>query len=276
MDWLTDPFSFAFLQRAATAGVLTAIAAGVIGTWVVLRGQSFLGDALAHGVVPGVAIAFATGVNLLLGGAISALVMIGLIAWLGRRTELDDDTNIGLLFVGMLALGVVVISRGSGYQGELTAIIFGDPLGVTTGDLLVSGVVAVVAVLASIVGFRPFLALSFSEDKSRALGLRPDLANTALLVLVAMVVVGSFRAVGSLLVFAFLVAPPATGILLARRIPTVMAVSVATGSLGAIAGLLASYHLGTAGGASMALATVVIFVLALGFTTVRDAATSRG
>ena len=143
MEWLTEPFDLAFQQRALIGGALASIGLSLVGTWVVVRGMSFLGDALVHGVIPGIALGVLLGFNLLLGAALAAVVMIGGINLVRRQTTFSEDTSIGLLFVGMLALGVILISRTDSYQGSLTGILFGDALGVTADDIRVLAIVAV-------------------------------------------------------------------------------------------------------------------------------------
>lgn len=276
LELLTEPFAFAFMRNALYAGLATVVASSVIGTWVVLRGMSFMGDALAHGVLPGIAIAYIVGGNLLFGGAISAAVMIGGVTLASSRSRLGDDVAIGLLFVGMLAAGVAIISIGGQYAGDLTTILFGEPLGVRTVDVQVALIGAVVAVLLSALLYRPFLVLSFSADKARALGLRPTLTHLTLLAAIAGVVIVSFRTVGTLLVFALLVAPPATASLLARRVPVMMVVGTAFGALAVVVGLLVSFHLGVAAGPAMAGLSVLGFFVVLAFTEVRRALTRHG
>ncbi len=269
MDWLVDPFRLEFMQRALLAGFLVAAVTSVVGTWVVLRGLSFMGDALAHGVLPGIALAVLIGFSQLLGAVISALVMVWGIGAIHRRAKLSEDTGIGLLFVGMLALGVVIISRTSSYAGSLTGILFGDALGVTTGDLWVLAVGLVVTLVTAAVFYRPFLALSFNEDKAALLGMRPRLAHAVMLALVTLAVVVAFRTVGTLLVFGLLIAPPATATLIARRVPTMMMTAVGLGALSVVGGLLTSYYANTAAGATMAGLSVALFFFVL---LVRDVA----
>lgn len=273
MELLLDPFTCAacgFMRRALLGGSLVGVAAAVIGTWVVVRGQTFMGDALAHGVLPGIALAFVLGANLLLGGIISALVMIALIAWVQRRSTLGDDASIGLLFVGMLALGVVLISRAGAYAGDLTTILFGDVVGVTTTDVTVAAAGAGLTLLATVVLYRPFLAVAFSRDQAALLGMRPGVAHLVQLALLALVIVASFRTVGTLLVFALLVAPPAAAVQLARRVPTTMALGALLAVVAVVVGLLVSFHAGTAGSATIALVSVLLFFLVV---LVRDAVT---
>ena len=263
MAWILDPFANGFMQRALAAGVLTVITTSLVGTWVVLRGMAFMGDAMAHGVIPGITLAYLLGLNLGLGAAASALVMVGGITLVGRRSRLSEDTSIGLLFVGMLALGVIIISKRGAYAGDLTSILFGDAIGVTSGDVRAALIAAVVTLLVTIAAYRAFLTLSFSPDKAALLGLRPGLTHLAMLALVGLAVVASFQTVGTLLVFAFLIAPPAAASLLARRVPVMMMVAMAIGTVGVVAGLLVSFWYGTAASPTVAGVTVLEFFAVL-------------
>ena len=263
MDWLIEPFELGFQQRALIGGALAAIASAVVGTWVVIRGMTFLGDALVHGVVPGIALAILLDFNVLVGAAIAAVVMIGGINLVHRQTVFSEDTGIGLLFVGMLGLGVILISRTPSFSGSLTGILFGDALGVTSGDIaLLSGLVVTV-VAVSIVFYRSFLVLSFNEQKAQVLGLRPGMANLAMLAIITVAIVGSFQTIGTLLVFGLIVGPPATAALLVRRVPAMMLTSAGIGVASVIVGLVISYHAGTSGSATMAVVPIVLFFLVL-------------
>ena len=267
MNWLIEPFELAFQQRALMGGSLAAIALALVGTWVVIRGMSFLGDALVHGVVPGIALAILLDFSVLLGAALAAVVMILGINLVHRQTTFSEDTGIGLLFVGMLALGVILISRTASYSGSLTSILFGDVLGVTEADVIVIAILLIVAVAISVLFYRPFLVLAFNEQKARLLGLRPALAHWALLGLLTAVIVGSFQTVGTLLVFGMLVGPPATAALIVRRLPLMMLTAAVIGVFSVAVGLILSFHLDTAGSATMALVPIVLFFFAL---TVRN------
>jgi ABC-type Mn2+/Zn2+ transport system permease subunit len=163
----------------------------------------------------------------------------------------------------MLALGVVIISRSDGFAGDLTSFLFGNPLGVTTGDLVFQAIAVVAIVGAVVLLYRPLLALAFNETKAALLGLRPGATHLAMMVLVGLSVVASFRTVGTLMTFGLLVAPPATAILLVRRVWVVMVVAVGLGWLAVIAGLLVSYHFDTAAGATMSGLAVAIFFVVL-------------
>ncbi len=269
MEWLTEPFELGFQQRAALGGALAAISGSVVGTWVVIRGMSFLGDALIHGVIPGIALAILLDFNIFIGAALAALVMIAGINLVHRQTVFSEDTGIGLLFVGMLGLGVIFISRTPSYSGSLASILFGDTLGVTFEDVLLLAVVTAVVVAVTAVFYRGFLVLSFNEEKARLLGLRPGFTNAALLALITMAIIGSFRTVGTLLALGLLVGPPATAALLVRRVPAMILVSAAVGVFSVVAGLVISFHANTSGSATMAVIPVVLFFVVLTVSNIR-------
>jgi len=261
--WLTDPFQYDFILRALLAGCLAAVTCSLIGTWVVIRGMSFMGDALAHGVLPGIAVAFIVGVDIAIGAFVSAIVMVIGINLVNRTSKLSSDTGIGLLFVGMLALGVVIISRTRSFTGDLTSFLFGSVLGVRNSDIVLQSVAAIITLVAVLALHRVFLALSFNADKAASLGMRPRLAHLAMLALVALAIVASFRTVGTLPVFGLLIAPPATAALLVRRVPTMMITACLVGVASIFIGLIITYHFDTAAGATMAGTAVAIFFLVL-------------
>jgi ABC-type Mn2+/Zn2+ transport system permease subunit len=274
MDWLTEPFLLGFQQRALIGGILAALALSVVGTWVVIRGMTFLGDALVHGVIPGIALALILGFNLMLGAALAAVVMIGGINLVHRQTKFSEDIGIGLLFVGGLGLGVILISHTESYTGSLTGVLFGDVLGITKGDLVVQGVVLGVVAVVSVALYRNFLVLAFNEQKAKLLGLRPQFAHFAMLTLITLTIVGSFQTVGALLVFGLLVGPPATAALLVRRVPTMMITAALIGVFSVFAGLIVSYYADTAGSATMAVVPIVIFFVVLVVKSVPRRATA--
>ncbi|MGB8019661.1 MAG: metal ABC transporter permease [Candidatus Nanopelagicales bacterium] len=259
LGWFIEPFALGFQQRALIGGILAGLMCAVVGTWLVLRGMSFFGDAFTHGVVPGIAAAVLLDVNPMIGAAVAAAAMLYLIAVVGRQTRLGEDTAIGLLFVGMLGLGVVIISKVDSYTGSLTTILFGDALGVTRQDLVWQSVLGAAVIGASIALYRPLLALSFNRQKAELLGLRPRMAHAALLVLIATAVIGSFQSVGTLLVFGLLVGPPAAAALVSRTVPWMMVGAAVIAVVSVWLGLTLSYHLGTAASATMAIIPVGIF-----------------
>ncbi len=276
MEWFTEPFALGFQQRALLGGLISAIMASVVGVWLVLRGMSFFGDAFAHGILPGIAVAMLLDVSPALGAAAAVVGMVALVEWIHRATPLHEDTGIGLLFVAMMALGVVIISTMDSYTGDLTGILFGDALGITPEVLRRMIAPAVIVLIASAVLYRPLLALAFSQSKARSLGLRPKLVHALLLVLIAAAVIVGFRSVGTMLVFGLLVGPPATASLLSRTVPQMFAWSIGIAVFAVWSGLLLSFHLGTAGSATMALVPIVLFFLTLSGRQIVLAVRHRG
>ena len=272
LAWWVDPFvSNQFMRNALFAGVLAVLTTSSVGTWVVLRSMSFLGEALAHGVLPGIAIAFIIGGNTAAGALIAAIVMVLGVNLIRAHSPLPTDTSIGVLFVGFLALGVVIMSSQAGsYVGDLSRFLFGSITGVEAEDLVRQGVAAVITVGGALIFYRAFLVLTFDETQAQLLGLRPRLTHVALLVLIAIAVVASFEAVGSLLVVAFLIAPAATATMLLRRVPVIIGTAIGIGLLSVVVGLLVSYHYDTAAGATMALVAVSTFMVALAGRTIRQ------
>ncbi|WP_222195152.1 zinc ABC transporter permease AztB [Modestobacter italicus] len=263
MAWLTDPLGISFLQRALVGGSLAAVLCAVVGTWVVVRGLAFLGEAVAHGMLPGVAVAALAGWPLLIGAAASAGLMSVGVGVVARRTRLSHDTATGLLFVGMLSLGVVIVSRSRSFATDLTAILFGDVLAIQPAELTVLAVALGLVLLVCLVFHRAFVALAFDRRTATTLGLRPDLANVVMGLLVTAAVVASFQALGSLLVLALLLAPAAAARQWTHRVPSTMALAAAFGVTAVLLGLLLSWHASTAGGASIAGAAVALVAVSV-------------
>ncbi|TFC58206.1 zinc ABC transporter permease AztB [Cryobacterium sp. TMB1-7] len=256
MTWLTDPLSADFMLRALLGGVIVAAICAVVGTWVVVRGMAFLGEAMAHGMLPGVALASLLGLPVIAGAAVSALVMSLGVGLITRRGRLSSDTSIGLLFVGMLALGVIIVSHSRSFAVDLTAILFGDVLAIQAGDLAGLAIALAVTVVLAALFHRAFVALAFDPRLARTLGLRPRLAQLVLVGLVTLAVVASYGAVGSLLVVGLLLAPAVAAGHWLRRIPAIMLLATLLGAAAVVVGLLVSWHAGTAAGATIAAASV--------------------
>lgn len=262
MNYLVDPFANnEFMRLALFGGILVACTCAIAGTFVVLRGLAFVGDALAHGVLPGIATAMLLGFSGILGAAVGAAVMMGGVSIVTRKFRLSGDTAIGLLFVGMLALGVVITSRSTSFVGDLARILFGELLGITTTDLAWQFAALVIVGAIAFVSRRPFLLLSVDDGLARTSGFSARLFHNVMLTMVAITVIASFQTVGTLLVLGMLIAPAATGSLFARRIESMMLIAALVGSLSTYIGLLISYHYDLAAGASIVLTAVVIFAI---------------
>jgi ABC-type Mn2+/Zn2+ transport system permease subunit len=276
MSWWVTPFTDnPSLLRALLAGFLVAASGAIAGTFVVLRGLAFLGDALAHGILPGVAGALLLGAPGLLGAAVGAGLMIAGVNLVTSRSRLSSDTAIGLLFVGMLALGAVIVSRSDTFTGDVVGILFGEILGASWPDLAQQAVALAVITALAVVCARPFLLLSFDPEQADVAGWSARRYQMLMLVLVGLSVIMSFQTVGTLLVFGMLVAPAGTGALLARRLPAMMAWATGIGCASVYLGLLVSYHLDYAGSASIVVVAVVAFFVVLLIQTSRNATSAQ-
>ncbi|MCM6773496.1 zinc ABC transporter permease AztB [Nocardia sp. CDC159] len=260
MDVLFAPFEVSFVQRAVWGGLLVSCVCALAGTWVVVRGMAFLGDAMAHGMLPGVALASLLGGELLLGAACSAAAMAWAVTALQRNPRFAPDTGIGLVFVGMLAAGVIIVSRSQSFAVDVTGLLFGDVLAIRERDLLWLAVATAAAGVVAVLGHRAFVALAFDPRKAHTLGLRPRWAQAALLGLLTLAIVASFHVAGTLLVFGLLIAPPAAATYWATRIPVIMLLAALFGGFATVTGLLVSWYAGTAAGATIVAVAVGVFL----------------
>lgn len=262
MDWFIAPFSSnEFMVQSLVAGILVSIACAVVGTFVILRGLAFIGDALAHGVLPGIAVAVLLGYPGILGAAAGAALMIGGITFITVRSRLSSDTAIGLLFVGMLALGVVIVSRSASFSGDLIHILFGEILGISPQAIAIQLIATVIVVTIAFICARPFLMLCFDPELAQVVGFSARNYHYIMLLMIATIVIVSFQTVGTLLVIGMLIAPAGAGALLARRIRAMMAWAVLFGISSTYLGLLASYHFKLAAGAAIILVATTLFFI---------------
>ncbi len=264
-DWLLEPLTYGFMQRGLAASVMVGVLCAVVGCYVVLRGMAFLGDALAHAILPGVALAYLLKGNLMLGALIAAVV-VGLgIGMLSRQGKIREDTAIGILFAAALALGVAMISTVQTYAVDLTHILFGNILGVSPDDLLIIAVLGVIVIATIVLLYKEFLVVSFDRVLAATLRLPVEVLRNLMLILIALTIVVSLQAVGVGLVAAMLVTPAATAYLLTRRLPMMMVIAALIGAFSGVAGLYLSYYLNIASGAAVVLVATAVFVLAYVF-----------
>ncbi len=262
ISYLLEPLSYAFMQRGLAAAVMVGVLCAVVGCYVVLRSMAFLGDALAHAILPGVAIAYLVGGNLTVGALVAAIAVALGIGLFSKQGAVREDTAIGILFAAALSLGVALISTIRTYAVDLSHILFGNVLGVSSSDLwltalLGAGVLAVILLL-----YRPFMIISFDPVLSAALHLPGALLNYLMLVLIAVTVVVSMQTVGVGLVAAMLVTPAAAAYLLAQRLPAMMLLAGVFGGVSSIIGLYLSYYANIASGAAIVLTATAIFFVA--------------
>ena len=262
LTWLTEPFQYPFMLRALWASLIVGVVCPVLGTYVVLRGMAFLGDALAHIILPGVVLAFLLGLPLALGAlAVGVLAALAINA-ISARAELREDAAIGVVFAGAFALGVALLSLQRSYAVDLTHILFGDLLGVSSADLVLMGALGAFVLLVVVAFYKEFLVLSFDPLLATTLRLPVSFLKNLLLVLLAVVIVMSLQVVGVALVLAMLVTPASAAYLWSRRLPPMMAIAAGFGSISALIGLLLSYHLNLASGPAIVLVETGLFGLA--------------
>ncbi len=261
-DFFSEPWSFEFMQRALIASVIVSVVAGVIGTFVILKGMAFVGDALPHASFGGVAIAFALGGSLYVGGAVAALVTALLIGVIGRRGVIRYDTAIGILFVGAFATGILVMSTQDNYTADLFAFVFGNVLGVSWDDVWLTAGVGAIVLLLVVLFYKELLFTAYDPAMAAASGLPVDAVQFGLLALLAMTTVIAMQTVGVVLVVALLITPAATAQLLTRSLSVMMVVAAGIGALSSLVGLYVAWHADVSASASIVLAATAIFALA--------------
>ena len=266
INWLVEPLQYEFMQRGMIAAVLVGIVCAIVGTYVVLRGMAFFGDALAHTILPGIAIGYLitggardTLFWWALGTAIVAALGIGAIS---KQAEIKEDTAIGIIFAGMFALGIALISTVRSYAVDLSHFLFGDVLGVSAHSLWLIIIFGAIVLLTIAAFYKEFLTLSFDPILAATLRLPVNLLNNLLLVLIAVTVAVSLQTVGVALMVAMLVTPAATAYLLTQRLPIMMGLAALFASLSGVIGLYLSYYLSIASGAAIVLTATLFFLLA--------------
>ncbi|HNT26217.1 MAG TPA: metal ABC transporter permease [Anaerolineales bacterium] len=272
---LITPLTYAFMQRGLVASLIVGIVCAVIGCYVVLRGMAFMGDALAHAILPGIAIAYLLQGNLTIGALVAAVAVALLIGVFSRQGTIREDTAIGILFAAALSLGVALISSIRTYAVDLSHILFGDVLGVSTSDLWLAGVLGILVLAAVALLYKPFLVISFDPVLAATLRWPAELLRNLLLLLLALTIVVSLQTVGVGLVAAMLVTPAATAYLLTRRLPVMMGIAAVIGAFSSLVGLYLSYYANIASGAAVVLTATACFLLAFLFAPRRGVISKR-
>jgi ABC-type Mn2+/Zn2+ transport system permease subunit len=265
MSWLFQPFTYEFMQRGMLASMIVGILCAVMGTYVVLGGMAFLGDALAHAILPGIAIAYLLHGSLLIGALVAAIVIAFLIGLFSRQGTVKEDTAIGILFAAALSLGIALISSIKTYAVDLSHILFGNVLGVSSTDLWLTAALGLLVLLTVILLYKPFLVISFDPVLAATMRLPADLLRNLMLALLALTVVVSLQTVGVGLAAAMLVTPAATAYLLTRRLASMMILSATIGALSSIIGLYLSFYLNIVSGSAIVLTATGFFLIAFLF-----------
>ena len=259
LQLITEPLTYPFMVRALLAAIMVGVLCPVVGAYMVLKGLSFFGDALAHAILPGVVITFLIGWPLAVGALASALLAALLIGVISQRSTLQEDTAIGIVFAGAFALGVALLSTVNSFAVDLTHILFGDVLGVSQTDLWVILALGLLVLGIILLFYKEFLVLTFDPVLALVLRLPATALRYLLLGLIALTVVTSLQTVGIALVLAMLVTPAATARMLTHRLPAMMAVAAMLGVTSNVVGLYVSYYLNIASGPTMVLVATTLF-----------------
>lgn len=268
-DLFIEPLQYQFMQRALIASVMVGVINGALGCFIILRRMAFIGDALSHAILPGVVIAFMVAGKghfaLFLGAVFAGIVTALLIGFVNRNSRIKEDSAIGVIFIGMFAFGVLLISRLQAVHLDLQHFLFGDPLGVSPGDLYLTGIIGIV-ILGSITLFYKQLQLtSFDPIMATAIGMNTGMVHYFLMGILSMTIVASLQAVGIILVVAMLITPGATAYLLTERLPKMLILASLIGATAAIIGLYISYWMNYSSGAAMVIVVTLMFLITLIF-----------
>jgi manganese/iron transport system permease protein len=264
IDFLTDLLNpdLAFLPKALAVAVMSSIVCGVVGTFVVLRGMAFIGDAVAHAVFPGLAVAFVVGGNLVLGGTIAGVLTAVLVAVFSQNRRLKEDSIIGVFFVAAFALGIVIISQAPGYAGSLQQFLFGSITGIPDSDLYVVAGTGVVVLAVVFLLSKEFVTISLDRESARAMGVPVFRLDLVLYILVTLAVVISVQTIGNILVLALLITPAATARLLTDRLGSMMMLAPVIGGVSALVGLYVSWSWDFPTGGTIVLVLTAAFLTA--------------
>ena len=269
LNWLLTPFTYEFMQRGFITSVIIGIICSVIGCYVVIRSMAFMGDAMAHAILPGVAIAYILNGSLTLGALVASIVIALGIGQLSKQGRLKEDTAIGILFSAFLALGILIISSIRTYAVDLSHILFGNILGVSRNDLIFTAVAGFIILLFIFIFYKEFMIISFDRVFARAVKIPVEVYRNFMLVLMALTIVASIQTVGVVMIAAMLVTPAASAFLLSKRLPVMMSISCLIGVLSSIIGLYISYYANVASGAAIVLTATVIFLIIFLFSPKR-------
>ena len=265
IDYILGPFQYGFMVRALIVSVLVGVMCPILGAYVITRGRAFMGDALAHSVLPGMVVAFLLGISPFFAAVPAGIVIALLMGTVSRRTGISEDTSIGIVFAGMFALGLVMLSRATSVNVNIEDLLLGQVLGVTQTDVYVSVALTALVLIGLYAFHRQLVYTTFDEVGASVVGIKTNLIEYVLLALLALVIVIGIQAAGIVLVMAMLITPAATGYLLARRFVGVMIIGALVGAASAIVGLYFSFHADLPSGPSMALLATLMFTIAAVF-----------
>jgi len=269
VEWLTEPLRYGFAVRGLLAGLFAAVSCAALSAFVVWRGMAFIGDAVAHSILPGIVVAYILGFSFFSGALVAAFVTALGIGLLTRRQSMREDTAIGVIFTGLFALGIILLSRITTYQ-DLSHVLLGNILGVSRTDVFVLIAISILVGLTVLLFFKEILVTSFDHGHAKVIGLSPEIIRYGLLFLIALTVVSGIQTVGVVLVLALLVTPAAIGSLISKRMRVVIVISEAVAVFSSITGFYLSYYLDLASGASIVLVLSFVFAVVYMVNGVRN------
>jgi ABC-type Mn2+/Zn2+ transport system permease subunit len=259
-SWIINPFTFAFMQRGLIAALIVGIICSLIGCFVVIRSMAFLGDAMAHAILPGIAIAYKLGSSLISGALVAAIIIALGIGFLSKQAKIKEDTAIGILFTAALAAGIAIMSTIRTFAIDLTHILFGNILGVSSKDVIFVAALGAAILILLIIFFKEFMIISFDPVFAYTQKIKVNFFNNFLLILLSLTIVISIQVVGVVLVTAMLVTPGAAAYLISKKLKHMMFISAGIGILSSISGLYLSYYANIASGSAIVLSATAIFI----------------
>jgi ABC-type Mn2+/Zn2+ transport system permease subunit len=269
VEWLIEPLTYGFILRGLAAGILASLACATLSAFVVWRGMAFAGDAVAHSILPGIVIAYMFGFSMFIGAIGAAAAAVAGIGIISRRRELQEDTAIGVMFAGLFALGILLLSRVAAFQ-DLNHILFGNILGVNRTDLIIMAIIAAVVVLLVLLFYKELLVTSFDPAHSVAIGLSPELIRYGLLGAVALTTVIAVQSVGVVLVLALLITPAAAASLLSKKLSKIIILSIIFSLFSTIVGFYGSYYMDLSSGPAIVITLTLLFMVSWIIAVIRN------
>jgi manganese/iron transport system permease protein len=267
LDWLVDPLQYAFMQRSLMVAVLVGIICSVVGSYLMVQRMALLGDAISHSLLPGLAIAFVLGINIFIGAFVAGVLSTVIISWIHRRSPIKEDAAMGIVFSAFFALGITLITLiQKDNKIDLNHFLFGNILGVNSGEVRDTAIIAFLVLLAVFLLYKELLFYSFDPLGAKAAGLPVGLLNSCLMILIALTVVASMKVVGVILVLSLLITPGATAYLLVPRLHQVMFLGAGIGVFSSLSGMYLSYYFNIPSGPAIVMVVSLLFFLAFLFS----------
>lgn len=267
-QWIIEPLQYSFFLKGLMAGIMVAAACGILSGFIVWRGMAFIGDALAHAILPGIVLAIMLGVHMLIGALVAAVISVLAIGALTSHRRFKEDTSIGVIFAGAFALGILLMDQVGGFR-DLSHILFGNILGVSSFDLVLISAVSLIVIILVLIFYKELLVTSFDTTHALAIGLSPLAIHFGFLILVASTTVIATQTVGVVMVLALLVTPAATASLLVKELSKIIMLSILFSLLSIITGFYSSYYFNAPSGATIVMVLTLFFLIAFFYSKLK-------